>query len=422
MKIAACLALVFASFALAADAPQLSREAEELYRKSERAILQIDVVDTRSGAKTSYGTGFRVQPGGLVITNYHVVSTLVFHPGNYRVVARGPDKQESIVTVVDIDVVNDLALLSAPAAPGDMLPLRSAPLENGASICSLGFPLDLGLTVVEGTFNGLTTDLHERYHFTGSLNPGMSGGPALTANGEVMGVNVATMGNQVSFLVPIGFARKLVDAHTGPKALATPDDLILRVRDQLVAHQQHFVGQLLETTYPTVPLGPYRVPGKIAGYMKTWGQSSDDPKLLYDVSRYTGNMNDEIYVLSDQHTSYLSLAHTLLSSKQLDTFRFYNMYESYFSRDAAAGGGSQEDLTSYASTTRFVEVNGITWRAALCLRAYKKLPGLYDAVLRAGTLMEPKRGLVTTLVMSGVSYENALKLARKHLEAITWKP
>ena len=38
--------------------------------------------------------------------------------------------------------------------------------------------------------------------FSGSLNPGMSGGPTLNEQGSVIGVNVATSGNEISFLVP----------------------------------------------------------------------------------------------------------------------------------------------------------------------------------------------------------------------------
>ena len=57
----------------------------------------------------------------------------------------------------------------------------------------------------------------------------------------------------------------------------------------------------------------------------------------------------------------------------------------------------------------------------LCLRAYKKLPGLYDLVLRAATVEADEEGVVTTLVLAGFSSKNALALARRYLEAVQWK-
>src|SRR6201999_2275505 len=89
-------------------------------------------------------------------------------------------------------------------------------LGQGARVYSLGNPHDVGLSIVEGTYNGqLAETLFERIHFTGSLNPGMSGGPAIDRAGRVVGVNVASMGNQLSFLVPIRFARELLEkVHT----------------------------------------------------------------------------------------------------------------------------------------------------------------------------------------------------------------
>src|SRR5438046_9463079 len=77
----------------------------------------------------------------------------------------------------------------------------------------MGNPLDLGFTITEGIYNGLVEhSYNERIHFTGALNPGMSGGPAVTGEGNVIGVNVATRrgGQLVSFLVPARFAAALL--------------------------------------------------------------------------------------------------------------------------------------------------------------------------------------------------------------------
>ena len=51
-------------------------------------------------------------------------------------------------------------------------------LPKGERIYAMGNPLDLGFTIVEGTYNGLVDKSYdERIHFSGAINPGMSGGP-----------------------------------------------------------------------------------------------------------------------------------------------------------------------------------------------------------------------------------------------------
>ena len=50
------------------------------------------------------------------------------------------------------------------------------------------------------------------------------------------------------------------------------------------------------------------------------------------------------------------------------------------------------------------------------------LDGLYDAVLKAVSLGSPGTALDTSLVLSGVSYENAELLSRRFVEAIEWIP
>ena len=65
-------------------------------------------------------------------------------------------------------------------------------LPKGERLFAMGNPLDLGFTIVEGTYNGLVDySYNERIHFSGALNPGMSGGPTVTADGRIAGINVA---------------------------------------------------------------------------------------------------------------------------------------------------------------------------------------------------------------------------------------
>ena len=168
------------------------------------------MLDTASGSKSAIGSGFYVHPRYL-LTNYHVVSELVFRPEQYSLEIVHDDGRTEPVELANIDVVHDLALLRAARPAGDALQLSGDVLSKGSRVYAFGNPYDLGASIIEGTYNGLLEDsLYEKIHFSGALNPGMSGGPAIARDGRVVGVNVSTAGNEVSFLVPAKFAIELL--------------------------------------------------------------------------------------------------------------------------------------------------------------------------------------------------------------------
>jgi hypothetical protein len=82
--------------------------------------------------------------------------------------------------------------------------------------------------------------------------------------------------------------------------------------------------------------------------------------------------------------------------------------------------GSEDEVTGFRCRHAGVANGDLTFKTALCVRRYRKFPGLYDAVLRAAALGRAGTGLVTTLTLSGVSFENVLVLTRRYLGNISW--
>lgn len=114
--------------------------------------------------------------------------------------------------MVAIDVLHDLAIVRDQRPSAIYFSLLPNSLAQGTRLYSMGNPRDLGMTIIEGNYNGLLkSSRFERILFSGSLNPGMSGGPAFNQHGEVVGVNVTTGGEQLSFLVPAKQVQALVD-------------------------------------------------------------------------------------------------------------------------------------------------------------------------------------------------------------------
>jgi hypothetical protein len=394
----------------------------ELFERLKRHVVQVRIIDRGSKAKSSIGSAFFVSADGHAITNYHVVSDLVLHPEAYtaELVREGLDAVP--VKLLDVDVVHDLAIVRMDKPVPDFLSLEEQPPPQGTRLFAMGNPRDLGITIVEGTYNGLVQDaLYDRVHFSGAINPGMSGGPTLTGEGRVVGVNVATMGNQVGFLVPVDHARVLLKRALAAKEEdSKPEALMATVRTQLLEHQQLITERLFATPLPQQPLGSYQVPGRWLPFLRCWGDTPHEPERPYSLIRYQCSSEADIYVSSAHRTGMVSYGHQHVSSTKLGSLRFSALYSELFSEDPSMVEATREDVTNFRCHSEFVNSGGLTLRAAICLRAYKKFPGLYDLVLRAAALPSGTQGVETALTLAGFSPENAQKLARRYLEGLSW--
>src|ERR1700761_8937545 len=191
--------------------------AEAVYANAPPRLLQIRTLVAGAGQQTSYGSAFLVSADGLAITNYHVVSQVVLEPKTYRLEYTAADGSHGDVHLLGVDLPNDVAIVRIDKHDASFFTFDAAAihgdLPRGERLYAMGNPLELGFTIVEGTYNGLVEHSYiDRIHFTGALNPGMSGGPAVTADGTIVGVNVATRrdGQLVSFMVPARFAEALL--------------------------------------------------------------------------------------------------------------------------------------------------------------------------------------------------------------------
>jgi serine protease Do len=410
--------------ALLAGAPLSAQEAgvetSHVFQRHADQVVKIQVIESGSSAKASVGSGFFVNEAGDVITNYHVIAQLVHDPERYRAEVVDATGATRAVQIVAIDVVYDLAVVRSELRPARHFALAEASVAQGSRLYSLGHPGDLGLSIVEGTFNGLLQHtLYPKIHFTGSINPGMSGGPTITHDGRVIGVNVSTAGNQVSFLVPVARALALAERAAGRPA-AEPTELLADVGRQVASYQTAYLAGMFDGEGKTVQLGPYRAPTEPAAFFRCWGDSRRQPNLKYQKVTHSCSTDDYVFIAGDQETGLVDLTHELITTTSLNRFRFGALYTSLFGVDNTPGG-SEEHVTNWQCRTRNVRNGSTPLRAALCVRRYRKFDGLYDAVLQTAVLGRRDAGLVSTLRMSGVSYENVTALTKRYLEQIAWR-
>jgi len=210
-------------------------------------VYQIRVVSPQAGSKSSIGSGFQVSASGLIVTNYHVVSTYVQSPSTHKIEYRSHTGELGHLDLLDFDVVHDLAVLRHSNPRARYFEFADNAMSRGDSVYALGNPRDFGVTLVRGPNNGMVEhSYNEQVLFSGSLNPGMSGGPALNKEREVVGINVATAGSQLSFLVPASKAVRLVNAARTVPQNQYQDE----IAEQIKVWQRPRIKQLIDEDWP----------------------------------------------------------------------------------------------------------------------------------------------------------------------------
>jgi serine protease Do len=186
-----------------------------VYVRVQRATAPRDepARDEPGEPRRSTGSGFVIDPSGLIVTNAHVVESA----GQIQV--RLADGRRFPATLVGRDNRVDLALLKIEGASRlTVLPLGdSNKLRVGELVLALGNPFGLEqsvsfgivsrkgapLTVAAPGFDFIQTDA--------AINPGNSGGPLVSVSGEVVGVNtMAARNGSIGFAIPSNLVKMLL--------------------------------------------------------------------------------------------------------------------------------------------------------------------------------------------------------------------
>lgn len=401
--------------------PPPSSAAQKLYTAARADILQVRVLLKNGRTQSSVGSGFLIGTGDLVVSNYHVVSQFALDPDTYVGEWVDTSGQRGNVELLAVDVLHDLAVLRVNRHGTGFfkMPELLAPLTQGQYLYSMGNPLDLGFAISEGSYNGVVTrSFYDQLMFTGPINAGMSGGPSVTANGDVAGINVSKRldGELVSFLVPARYAQQLL-ARVAQQGKA-PKDFKPLVTAQLLAHQEAMLARLLGTPLSLKAMGPYRVPVRESDQMRCWGRSnvkSDKPYMLDNTSCA---MESAIFISGALQTGQVSMRHEFLRSSELGALRFSELASASF-KNESFGSDKSAHLTGPHCTEQFVKNATLPLRAVLCVRAYRKFTGLYDFALLAASTDEPLMSLQSRIDARGVSYANGMRVTRTFLEALS---
>jgi len=209
------------------------------------AVVTIQAQGASSG---STGSGVIYDAQGDIVTNYHVISS-VLTGGQIQVTLA--DGRLYAARIVGHDKTTDLAVIRLDNPPEDLTVARfatSSTLQVGAPVMAIGAPLGLSNTVTTGIVSALNRPVEvsmdedstsqdqtqassdlvitNAIQIDASINPGNSGGPLFDATGAVVGINssiksLATSSDGQAGSIGLGFA--------------IPSDLVVSVADQLIA-------------------------------------------------------------------------------------------------------------------------------------------------------------------------------------------
>ena len=167
----------------------------------------------------SVGTGVVIVDKGIILTNLHVVQ------GAETIRITFSDGMETTASITGVQPENDLAVLQAHKIPDDMIAatMRStADLQPGDQVLAVGYPFGIGPSASAGIISGLKRnfrspegkqEMSNLIQFDAAANPGNSGGPLVTMDGEVIGIVTAIYNpNQQRTFVGIGFAVPIENA------------------------------------------------------------------------------------------------------------------------------------------------------------------------------------------------------------------
>jgi S1-C subfamily serine protease len=193
--------------------PSRMAKAFDIIRPAVVRVRGLGIDENGDEVERSVGTGVVIVDTGVILTNLHVVAhatklTLVFSDG-----------LEADGTVIGLHPDQDLAVLQAKTIPDDLTAatMRSTKdLALGDDVVAVGFPFGIGPSVSAGVVSGLRREyrspegkrvLTNLIQFDAAANPGNSGGPLVTAEGEVVGIVTGLLNpTEQRVFIGIGFA------------------------------------------------------------------------------------------------------------------------------------------------------------------------------------------------------------------------
>ncbi|WP_204602179.1 DegQ family serine endoprotease [Paremcibacter congregatus] len=190
---------------------------DELFRRYDRGRDKDSEEEERPTTRQSLGSGFVIDPSGIIVTNNHVIDKAD------EIMIKMHDGREFEAKLIGKDDKLDLAVLKVES--DKPLPYvkfgDDSKSRIGDWVLAIGNPYSLGGTITAGIISARNRDInsgpYDKYIQTdASINRGNSGGPMFNLDGEVIGINTAIFspsgGNiGIGFAIPSNQAQHVIE-------------------------------------------------------------------------------------------------------------------------------------------------------------------------------------------------------------------
>ncbi len=409
---------------LAVAASQAPATSEGAYARLKPSLFTIEIHSGNREAKSSLGSGYLVSSDGLIATNYHVVASFIDDPVRNQLRAKG-ETGEYPLTLVQFDLVHDIALVRAAGVSGRPLALATAPPEAGERIISFGNPEGLGMSLIEGNANGFATKgVVPRLLLSMPLNSGMSGGPILNARDQVVGTNVSVqwLSNSLSFGVPTDALRDLLTRAPLDIAKAA---LQAEVNRQMAAFEKQTYEALTRafqsgSKEPDLVIGGARSKALPAAFA-CWDNRQEFEREGVVKSQYGCDLQftPATEKLGPIASVQLQIEH-FASERSVWGFYGYLPFHAQSHQEVPPRAPGDPDLGPPECASNRVKVADETWKITTCAVAFKAAPDLFDIDLVATSLTRPKEAMFLSLGFKGFRMKSALDLSKRLIENVSW--
>jgi serine protease Do len=200
--------------------------------------------------------------------------------------------------------------------------------------------------------------------------------------------------------------------------MTPPEDFKPLIGDQLLEHQKVMFNILLSKPFEIKELGDYRVPVRESDQVRCWGDSDDGTEKKVSSAGISCSMESEIFVSDSLQTGHISMSHSYMRNKKLNSWQFAKLSGQRFANQVYSSAHSTV-LTPAACTENFVQLHNVKMRVQVCTEAYHKFTGLYDFTLITASSDDADSSLQSMMNIRGVAYDTGMKLISEFLQSLS---
>lgn len=394
----------------------LEATTENSFQKIRPLVFQVKTSAHANLDKNSYGSAFVIDKEGLLITNYHVVASAIWKPDNNKIFVSIEDHNKE-AQIVEVDFINDLALIKVDHRFKGQIQIANNFPRQGEEVLTYGLPEDIDWSVVKGIYNGsVRQGPFERIHLSTPLNSGMSGGPTLNQQNQLIAVNSLkySYSQQISFGIPFPKVKTLLNKYKS-KSRKGEDGHLKTLQSQLMTLQDQMTSQILKSLESKREISGILLPN-FSNVSKCWSRSNQNRrKYKFNYEGEACDIELSVPLVDDKYVGSFSSDFIVYSNEGLNPFAWQSIlinnwddplsiYSNVFDKDAIINFSQLKCIRNRVSTI------SSPMTIAICTQKLLPLDQLHDVYILTMKPLKQSKAVLGQLKLSGFTQKNIKKI------------